>query len=393
MMFILGGYNMGIKIIKSMELLISFVLISTVSCSCDRSPTNDGNNNHYDPRNVSRNEGKSLAASLAVDDIGNVHLVWCDSAPGNWEILYSTKELGGNWSEPVNISNTADESKFPRIAIDPSGNLHVVWEEWNYEDGWVSIFYSMKQQGGNWTTPIKISNSSLLPDIEIDGSGNVHVTWMGWVSYRMKSAEGVWMPKEDVFQFGANPAIAVSNQGDVHIVCDEGMFGGNNIFYSTKPFGSSWTEYVNISESSACSWAPDIAVDDGNVYAAWKEAKPGVDQVFFRIYSSNGSWSQIDSLPDIVGEATGPWVTIAAKDGSLHFLWEARVGDIIGENVDIYYKARNRDGSWSESVNISNTGGAGEAKMIADEYGSLHIVWQDETPGNYDIFYTVIETR
>jgi len=325
-----------------------------------------------------------------VDDIGNVYLVWADSTPGNWEILYSTKEPGGDWSEPVNISNTLNESTTPGIVIDNSGTLHLVWREGRFGVDELKILYSMKVRGEDWSVPVQISeNRGEAPKISVDDMSNIHVTWLGWVSYRMKTAEGIWIPKEDVFQFGVNPAIAVSKEGDVHIVCDENMFGLCNIFYSMKPFGGSWTAYVNISESSAYSWSPAIAEDDGNVYVAWKEAKPGVDQVFFRICSSGGSWSQIDSLPDIVGDATAA-VEIAAKDGDLHFLWNAALGE---HGWDIYYKARYKDGSWSEVSNISNTGEAGHGWIVSDIYGSLHIAWQDETPSNYDIFHTVIKTR
>jgi len=389
MKFILGGNSMGMKIIESRHLLISFVLAFLVSCSCDKSPTCDGN--HYDPRNVSRNEGLSYGASLAVDDKGNIHLVWADSTPGNYEILYSTKSSGGDWFDPVNISNTDIESTCPEITVDPSGNLHVVWGEGGfYTSETLGVYYSMKPYGENWTIPMEIANRGEMPDIGIDASGNVHVTWLGWVSYRMKSAEGIWMPKEDVFPFGINHDHAVNNQGDVHVVCDGpgANGGGENISYTMKPFGGSWAEPENISESLSRSWAPTIAADDGNVYAAWKEVRPGVDQIFFRICSSDGSWSEIDSLPDIVGDATGPEPAITAENGNLHFLWGAAI-----DGWDIYYKVRNRDGSWSESFNISNTGEAGPAIVVVDTYGNLHVAWSDESPGNYDIFYTVISTR
>jgi len=372
------------------RLFISVVLISLVSYSCKKGPTDvgNGNNNHYDPRNVSRNEGKSILPSLTVDDFGNVHLVWADSTPGNYEILYSTKSSSGDWSEPVNISNTPTESKSPKIAIEPSGDLHVVWQEWKYEDGWIAIFYSMKPQGGNWTVPMKIStNGGQIPDLGIDASGNVHVTWLGWISYRMKSADGTWMSKEDVFQFGVNPAIAVSKEGDVHIVCDENMFGLCNIFYSTKPFGGSWTEYVNISESPRYSWAADVAVDnEGSVYVVWTEEQKGM--VYLSVKSLLGSWTKPDSIANTRGR---PWVShlVIGSDKSLHLVWSERVS-----LSEIRYLKRDTDGVWSDVINVSETSGNSLCASIAlDTSGNLYIAWQDKTPGNWDIFYTIIQTR
>lgn len=379
---------MGIKIMKGAELLISFVLISLLSCSCDKSPTDDGNNNHYDPRNVSRRGGNDIVPSIVVDNMGVVHIVWSDVL----DLWYSYKTSGGDWSEPLNITNTPSpekESTVPALAVDNSNNLHLVWREGDFSIP-TFIYHSMKSPDSSWTTPIKISEEDGdIPSIGVDGVDNVHVVWWdGTVVYRMKIANGIWNPIERVQMDGCNLSMAVSRNGAVHVVADGGGGGFVRIYYTMKPFGGSWTEAARISENSTVdAYYPEIALsEDGSTYVSWKEST----QLRFRIRNPNGTWIEIDSIPDVEGFPSGS--TVDVDDKGIYFVWEAYTEE---HGYEIYYSARYSDDSWSELSNISSTLGASffnrHGSFLKD--GLLHITWQDETPGNWDIFYTVIDTR
>jgi len=79
-------------------LVLSFLSI----LGCRRPDRDNGDNNNqqqeeWDPRNVSRSPGLSYAPSIAVDNEGNVHLVWSDDTPGNYEIFYSFKKPDSDW--------------------------------------------------------------------------------------------------------------------------------------------------------------------------------------------------------------------------------------------------------------------------------------------------------
>jgi hypothetical protein len=76
---------------------------------------------------------------IAVDGAGNVHVVWADYTPGNYDVFCRNFD-GVSWSDPVNISNTPVNSTGPAIAT--GSDLHVVWEDdtpGNYD-----IFYATK---------------------------------------------------------------------------------------------------------------------------------------------------------------------------------------------------------------------------------------------------------
>jgi len=77
---------------------------------------------------------------MVIDSSGSLHIVWDDSTPGNHEIYYKmTSDGGDTWSTSKRISWTSGYSTLPDIAADSSGNLHVVW----YDDtpGNYEIYY------------------------------------------------------------------------------------------------------------------------------------------------------------------------------------------------------------------------------------------------------------
>ena len=67
---------------------------------------------------------------IAVDSTDNLHLVWEEEVPWSAELFYrSTADGGGTWSIGQNLTSTSLSSPRPRIAADPSGNLHLVWSD------------------------------------------------------------------------------------------------------------------------------------------------------------------------------------------------------------------------------------------------------------------------
>jgi len=382
------------------KIVFVLVLLPLPIFSCRRLDRDNDHNNQqnaeeWDPRNVSRSPGLSYAPSIAIDNEGNVHLVWSDDTPGNYEVFYSFKKPDSDWVEPIDISNTSNNSYEPSMDIDPFDNLHVVWQE----EG-VGIFYSMKPKDGDWTEPVKIrAGGAWQPRLGVDAQGTIHVitTTLSTVCYVYKIGEA-WSDPEGApspGNFAYNPSMAVEPSGIVHVVYDTPVWSANNIAYTVRSLDGSWSEPFNVSASQAYSWSADIAVDDENVYIAWKEVRTGVDQIFYRIRHKDGTWTPIDSVPDIIGKGTG-MVAIVAKDGNLHFLWGASVYKDTMFTVlqldDIYYKVRSRDGEWTPTFNISNTGSAVVPVAIIDANGNLHVAWSDESPGNYDIYYTVINS-
>jgi len=78
------------------KIVLVLVLLSLSLFSCRKldmdSDRNNSQQEEWDPRNVSRSPGLSYAPSIAIDNEGNVHLLWSDDTPGNYEVFYSFKK-------------------------------------------------------------------------------------------------------------------------------------------------------------------------------------------------------------------------------------------------------------------------------------------------------------
>ncbi len=106
--------------------------------------------------------------SIACDPKGTVHMVYLDDYGSH--IKYKTFD-GTNWSEPIQLDNTADTTVVmrPNISIDPNFGVYVVWmqETEKTADGYrlYNVYYATSPDGGkNWSQPAQLSNCSYMND-------------------------------------------------------------------------------------------------------------------------------------------------------------------------------------------------------------------------------------
>ncbi len=124
--------------------------------------------------------GDSRYSAVAADPSGNVHVVWEDQRAVNWKVYYKRWD-GVTWTPDeliVSAPGEPNHTHSPALAADPSGNVHVVWED--YRDGNYPEIYYKRWDGLSWTADERLTYDpwvSRHPDIGVDPSGNVHVVW------------------------------------------------------------------------------------------------------------------------------------------------------------------------------------------------------------------------
>ncbi|MBN1273887.1 MAG: exo-alpha-sialidase [Candidatus Aminicenantes bacterium] len=248
-------------------------------------------------KNISSNSEESARPRMAVDSTGNLNLVWNDMAPGNNEILFSRSTDGGAaWSTPVNISKTASRSIHPRITVDSAGNLNAAWED-DVTGVYLIHFSRSTDNGQTWSTPVIVYNSTSgngHAALAVDGEGNIILFFIGY----------------------ANPATIVP------------------FFCRSTDGGQTWSTPVNVSNRQGPSYSNTVAVDSaGNINVAWYEDNPSPVEIYYTRSIDNGA-------------------------------------------------------SWFQPMNISNNSSASAIPSIAvDGAGNVYIVWQDDLHGRYEIFY------
>lgn len=347
---------------------------------------NNEDENLYDPRNVTRKEdGIEAAPNLVIDSQGNIHMVYFAGpdyyAP--FEVYYLWKGENGKWSKPINLSESENDSRTPKIAIDSEDRIHIVWQEDG--EGTGRTKYTSKVSGGEWTEPLYITDSgNELPQIAIDGNDDLHVVGMGYSTYGLylKNSNGLWGEIEQIY-YNVNPAIDVSQNGDIHI-----SHNSSSLLYFNRYDTGDWGEQIELDGSGNSPRAPDIAVDsNGNVYIAW--ATKYDDQVKHKIRNTDGNWSVTDTLPYLEGD---PWtVKVATDPNGIHIVWNAYTEE---GDFDIYYQVHGQGGSWSERINVSLTPTASLFPVIYLKDNTLHLAWHeklgDSLESNRDIYYTTI---
>ncbi|HHT9126786.1 MAG TPA: hypothetical protein ACFYD6_13370, partial [Candidatus Brocadiia bacterium] len=140
---------------------------------------------------LSNNANDSALPSLALDSSGNPHIAWQDYSGGDWEIYYAywdgdSWETYGGANTGGGVSNNVNNSWSPSLALDSSDNPHIAWED--ISGGDAEIYYAY-WNGSNWVTydgantgggVSNNANDSVIPFLSLDSSGNPHIVWHDW---------------------------------------------------------------------------------------------------------------------------------------------------------------------------------------------------------------------
>jgi BNR repeat-like domain len=310
-------------------------------------------------RRLTSTAGDSTWPAMAVDSSKHLHLFWQDDTPGNYEIYYMKSTDGGaHWTAATRLTWTPGHSCGPVVAIDAAKNLHVVWEEFaprEYEDTPESseIYYMKSTDGGaHWTAATRLTSTdgkSSSPAIAVDPWGFLHLVWEdeaagNWEVYYKKSTDGgahwtaatrlTWTTVSDE----KVPDIAVDFAGNLHVVYRLLKQGNNEIYYMRKEVGDHWRAARRLTWTARDSTSPAIVVDPwGYLQLVWMDSTPGNYEVYY-MKSINGgaSWSANQRLTSTAGFSGVPAIVVDSSN-NIHVVW----CDDTSGNAEIYYRKGN----------------------------------------------------
>jgi hypothetical protein len=275
----------------------------------------------------------------------------------------------------------------------------MVWHE--HMLGQSEIYFKKSTNGGdNWTTNKRLtwnSSWSLGPDIAVDSLGHLHVVWYDFTPgnyeiYYTKSTDGgaSWTTSKRLTWnagWSQSPSIAVYSSDQLHVAWSDSTPGINEIYYSrSTDGGATWSTSKRLTWNSGWSFAPDMAVDSsGLLHVVWYDNTPGNDEIYYLKSTDGGTnWSSSKRLTWTSGSSLSPSL-FADSLGNLNLVWS----DNTPGNYEVYYK-RSVDWGATWSTNMRKTWNSGESAspvIVVDSLGRLHVVWYDHTPGNYEIYY------
>ncbi len=194
--------------------------------------------------------------SLAVDTSGNVHIAWEDwtnyaGAGTDVDIFYKSWNFSSSWTTTEIVSTESTGACYsPSIAADTLGNVHVVWQDLTDYAGAggtdYDIFYKSWNSSSSWTITEVVSTESTAesryPYLAVDTLGNLHIAWEDRTDYA-----GAGTDKDIVYKAFRSPpdtvpelAFIVPNPTELTTV----YLDWNNIIEATTYFVYCSTSYI-----------------------------------------------------------------------------------------------------------------------------------------------------
>jgi hypothetical protein len=347
------------------------------------------------------NTGFSYYPAVAVDASGHLHVVWQDSTPGNYEIYYKKSTDGGvSWTASKRLTWNSGGSDNPAIAVDPSGTLHVVWGQ--LLPGNSDVFYMKSEDGGDtWTTTQRLSwtsGGSAGSAIAVAPTeGGLHVVWHDntpgnyEIYYRgstdggtsWKASRRLTWTSDDSY----SPAIATDSSGTVHVVWQDRTPGNYEFYYKKSTDGGhTWTPSKRLTWNDGWSQYQALVVDSSDhLHLVWDDGTPGNFEIYYKKSTDGGdTWTAAQRLTWNSSYSYAPSLG-AESPTNLHLVWH----DNLPGNFEVYYKKSTDGGNtWTASQRLTwNSGFSGWTAIAVQASGNVHVVWQDDTPDNCEIYY------
>jgi hypothetical protein len=337
---------------------------------------------------------------MATDLSDNIHIVWLDRTPGNYEIYYKRGTYQGViWESSKRLTWGFEDSYHPAIAIDSSSQIHVVWFE--HIPGGYEIYYKRSTNGGvTWGSSKRLtwnSNDSEYPKIAVDSSNSIHVVWysdtpVNYEIYYKRSTNGgvTWESSKRLTWTSSSsydPKIAVDSSDNIHVVWYNYTSVNSEIYYRRSTNGGvTWESSKRLTWNLGESAAPAIAADlSNNIHVVWADDTPGNPEIYYRRSTDGGvTWGSSKRLTWNSGFSYQQAILVDSSN-HIHVVW----ADDTPGNFEIYYR-RSTDGgvTWGSSRRLTwNAGSSYDPAITVDSSTNIHVTWDDDTPGNWEVYY------
>jgi hypothetical protein len=184
-----------------------------------------------------------------------------------------------------------------------------------------------------------------------------------------------------------NPVIGLDPDQNVHVVWQDKQSGNFEIYHKkSSNMGSTWSATHRLTYNSGTSENPAIDISSsGDIYVVWNDSTSGNSEIYVRKSTDGGNtWSALIRLNWNNGDSKNPVIKVDPI-GTIHVVWQ----DNTPGNYEIFYRrSKNGGTNWSELKRLTYTSGNScHPSVDTGGDGRVHVFWDDVTPGNAEIFY------
>jgi hypothetical protein len=279
-----------------------------------------------------------------------------------------SEDNGTTFSKVMNLSNSLQTSNNQEISAFDE-NVYVVWQDIDQNSNQNSsiIFKRSIDSGNTFNDAIELANNTNNAYPKVN-SYREHV-YVVWNSEDSNSGS----------ENGENSGLFFVKSSDK----------GNNFENSIR------IAHYNFGESQIAVNASDVFVVWGGLHAK------NIKDIYFVQSDDNGTTftdpyiisEKVTAITQSKNNAnftekiiTHPTNVEIAHNNPLYIVWQDKISE---ENQDIFIASNIKNDFQSANiVNLSNNTGISECPQIAVSKNYVHVIWEDITPGNHEIFYT-----
>jgi hypothetical protein len=374
--------------------------------------------------NLSNNAGFSRDPDICRDRYGFLYLVWSDSTPGRWAVLFRrSSDNGATWSATQALFDYPEAESvmwYARVAADDSLAVAAtgIGRHLNPIDStapsrmdttflWYPWTAVSTNSGMNWTYSSLLDSSmgSYYTPVAVR-NGRVGVAWwaVGQFDYQSpgngmhfnnRIAGGSWRPAP--VRPAGRQAIHLSLVDDgtaYHLAA--AAWGGSDFdcgYWRSTDGGTTWNASWPARDSLSApvyDYDPEMVVDDsGRVHLFWarRQNTGGIWQVMYgRRNPATGVWD----TARFTGSPAGAWQPHAAMRGdTIMVVWT----DYRDGNPEVYARfSPNRGAMWTLPERVSYAGALSHHPRVSATGRGFYVVWQDLASGNWEIYGRELST-
>ncbi len=237
------------------------------------------------------------APSVAVDGLGNTHVVWSDTAgeSGTYDVHYLRTDAAGTIGVELPIAVTPKHSRFAAIAASPSGTAHIVWAD--ERDGLQKqVYYSQVSPAGE----LVVDAQPISPFVTL-------------------------------FE-ASHPAIALNPRtDDVAIVWEQRALAvvSDDLYYELlDPAGAVLTPPTQLTNSLQSEERPALCFDDASrLHLSWQDGRNGNLEVYHRFVSAEPKVDNGQRMTISSQDSLSPQLATYSDSETL-LVWTQKVGQI-----------------------------------------------------------------
>ncbi len=211
----------------------------------------------------------------------------------------------------------------------------------------------------------------------------IGLVWAQWEpDRRLTSNEATSLTsRNSQWCIGTNPT------GMVHICFYDDRSGNNEIYYlRSTDEGLTWGGEMRLTDDTAKSWTPAIAVADSFLHLVWFDTRDGQNgEIYYRRSTDNGlSWR--DAVRISFDTARSEFPCVAAEGEDVIVVWRDNRGSRF--SYEIYCRRSSDCGlTWSEEIRLTNALGIKWNPSVKVAGNFVHLVWADNRDGNWNVYY------